>query len=66
MANDASTYALTLIGPSTFKANDKSMVPERYPMPLCDFSLSSSVGDCTQVVRKATSVKMSGLVLSLR
>ena len=61
MANDASTYAVTLIGPSTFKVNDKSMVPKRYPMPLCNFALSSSVGDCTLVVRKATSVRPDSL-----
>ena len=66
MTNDVFTYAVTLIGPSTFKVNDKSMVPGRYPMPLCNFAMSSSVGDYTLVARKATSVRMSGLVLLLR
>ena len=66
VANDASTNAVTLIGPFTSSVRHKSIVPARYPIPLCSLDLSSSVGACTLVVKKATSVKISGLVLLLR
>ena len=66
VANDASTYAVTLIGPSTSRFRDRPIVPIMYPIPLCSFDLSSSVGDWTLVVKKATRVRMSGLVLLLR
>ena len=39
---------------------------EKRSHAFAQFALPSSVGDCTRVVRKATSVRMSGLVLLLR
>ena len=66
VANDASTYAVTRRGPTTFKVSVRSGVALRYLMPRSSLTLSSCVGDCTLVVRNATKVRMSGLILLLR